>query len=72
MKDVQPITPTTVRPLRVLGAIAAGAVLIVLGTFLAVEGTYYYKFWRAGGIRCATMEPDGTTTLLFGAENCGY
>jgi hypothetical protein len=72
MKDVQPITPTTVRPLRVLGAIAAGAVLIVAGTILVAEGSYRYKLWRADGVWCATMEPDGTTTMVFGAENCGY
>ena len=60
------------RLLRVLGAIAAGAVLIVAATFLAVEGGHRYKIWRAGGVWCATMEPDGTTTMLFGAENCGY
>ena len=72
MKDVQPITPTTVRPLWVLGAIAAGAVLIVVGTFLIVEVSYQYRLWRADGVWCATMEPDGSTTMLFGVENCGY
>ena len=72
MKDVQPITPTTVRPLWVLGAIAAGAVLIVVGTFLIVEVSYQYRLWRADGVWCATMEPDGTMTQSFGAENCGY
>lgn len=72
MKDAQSITPTTVRPLRVLGAIAAGAVLIVVGTFLAVEGGHRYQLWRADGVWCATLEPDGTITKSFGVENCGY
>ena len=72
MKDVQPITPTTVRPLRVLGAIAAGAVLIFVSTFLIHEGSYQYRLWRAGGIWCAMLEPDGTITKSFGAENCGH
>lgn len=72
MKNAQPITPTTVRPLRVLGAIATGTVLILLGTFLAVEAGHRYQLWQAGGVWCATMEPDATTTMLFGAENCGY
>jgi hypothetical protein len=72
MKDVQPITPTTVRPLRVLGAIAAGAVLIVVGTFLFVEGSDRYQLWRAGGIWCATLEPDGTVTKSYGADACDY
>ncbi|MBD2233669.1 hypothetical protein [Phormidium tenue] len=72
MKDARPITPTTVRPLRVLGAIAAGAALIVVGTFLVVEGGHRYQLWRAGDVWCATMEPDGTITQSFGAENCGY
>jgi hypothetical protein len=56
----------------VLGAIAAGAVLIVVGTFLIHEGSYQYRLWRADGVWCATMEPDGSTTMLFGVENCGY
>lgn len=72
MKDVQPITPTTVRPLQVLGAIAAGAVLIVVGTFLVVEVGHRYQLWRVGGVWCATMEPDGTIIKSFGVENCGY
>ena len=71
MKD-DPITPTTVRPLRVLGAIAAGAVLIVVTIVLAHEGGHRYRLWRADGIWCATMEPDGKMTQSFGAENCGY
>jgi hypothetical protein len=33
----------TVRPLRVLGAIAADAVLIVVSTFLLVEGGDRYQ-----------------------------
>lgn len=72
MKDVQPITPTTVRPLRVLGAIAGITALIFVGTFLVSEGSYRYQLWRADGVWCATMEPDGTTTMAFEAENCGY
>ena len=72
MKDAQPITPTTVRPLRVLAAIAAGAALIVVGTFLVVEGGHRYQLWRAGGIWCATMDADDTITKSFGAEACGY
>lgn len=72
MKDTQPIMPTTVRPLRVLGAIAGGAVLIVVLTVIAFEGSYRYQLWRAGGVWCATMEPDGTITKSFGAEACGY
>lgn len=72
MKDVQPITPTTVRPLRVLGAIAAGVVLIVVVPFLVVEGGHRYQLWRAGGVWCATIEPDGTGTKFYGADACGY
>ena len=72
MKDDQPITPATVRPLRVLSAISAGAVLVVAATFLAVEGGHRYQIWRADGVWCITMEPDGTTTMLLGVENCGY
>lgn len=72
MKDLQPITSTTVRLLQVLVAMAAGAVLIVAIPFLVVEGSHRYQLRRAGGVWCATMEPDGTTTMLFGAENCGY
>ncbi|MBD1918297.1 MULTISPECIES: hypothetical protein [Cyanophyceae] len=72
MKDVQPITPTTVRPLRVLGAIAAGAVLIMVGTVLLVEGIDRYQLWQADGIWCATLEPDGTITKSFGAKNCEF
>ncbi len=72
MKDVQPITRATVRPLRLLRAIAAGAVLIVVATVLIHEVSYQYRLWRADGIWCATMEPDGTMTQSFGAENCGY
>lgn len=72
MKDTQPITATTVRPLRVLGAIAAGAVLIMVGTFLLVEGIDRYQLWRAGGIWCATLEPDGKVTKSFGADACKY
>ncbi|MBE9111203.1 hypothetical protein IQ273_17500 [Nodosilinea sp. LEGE 07298] len=72
MKGAQLITSTTVRPLRVLGAIAAGAVLIVVGTFLVVEVGHRYQLWRANGVWCATLEPDGTVTQSFGAENCGH
>jgi hypothetical protein len=72
MKEAKPITPTTVRPLRVLGAIAASAVLIMVGTFLLVEVSDRYQLWRAGGIWCVTIEPDGTGTKFYGAEACGY
>lgn len=72
MKDAQPITPTTVQPLRVLGVIGAGAVLIIVATFLIHEGSYQYRLWQAGGIWCATMGPDGTITKSFGADACGY
>jgi len=72
MKNAQPITPTTVRPLRVLGAIATGGVLIMLLTFLIHEGSYRYQLWRAGGTWCVTLEPDDTITKSFGAEACGY
>lgn len=72
MKDSQPITPTTVRPLRVLGAIAAGAILMFVSIFLVYEGIYQYRLWRAGGIWCGTLDPDGTFTQSFGADACGY
>jgi len=62
----------TVRPLRVLGAIAAGAVLIAVSTFLWVEGSDRYKLWQADGVWCATLEPDGTVTKSYGAEACDY
>ena len=72
MKDAQPITLATVRPLLVLRAIAAGGVLIMAGTFLVHEGFHRYQLWRADGIWCATLEPDDTITKSFGAEACGY
>ena len=72
MKDAQLLTTTTVRPLRVLSAIAAGGVLIMAGTFLIHEGFYRYQLWRVGGTWCVTMDADGTITKFFGAENCGY
>ena len=72
MKDVQPITPTTIRPLRVVGAIAAGAALIMVATFLWVEGGHRYQLWRAGGVWCVTMEPDSSITRSYGADACGY
>ena len=72
MKDAQLITPTTVRPLLVLRAIATGGVLIMLITFLIHEGSYRYQLWQADGIWCATMDVDGTITKSFGAEACGY
>jgi len=71
-RDTEPITPMTVRPLRVLGAIAAGAVLIVVSTFLWVEGSDRYQLWRADGVWCATLEPDGTITKSYGADACEY
>jgi hypothetical protein len=72
MKDVQPIKSTTVRPLRVLGAIAVGTVLLGGLAIVIHEGGHRYQLLRAGGIWCATLEPDGTITKSFGAENCGY
>ncbi|MGB5975629.1 MAG: hypothetical protein WBG38_20045 [Nodosilinea sp.] len=72
MKYVQPITPTTVRPLRVLGAIAAGTFLVMLSLILFVEVSDRYQLWRAGGVWCATLETDGTGTKFYGAEACGY
>jgi len=56
----------------VLGAIAGTAVLLGVGTFLVVEGSFRYRLWRADGVWCATMDVDGTVTKSFGAEACGY
>ncbi|MBD2110891.1 MULTISPECIES: hypothetical protein [Cyanophyceae] len=50
MKDVRPITPTTVWPLRVLGTSVAEAVLIMVGAVLLVEGIDHYQLWQADGI----------------------
>lgn len=72
MDNNRPVTAITVRPLRVLGAIAAGTVLIGVVTFLLVEVSDRYQLWRAGGIWCVTIEPDGTGTKFYGAEDCGY
>jgi len=58
--------------MRVIAAISAGAVLIVVGTILIHEGSYRYKLWQADGIWCATLKPDGTITQSFGVEACGY
>jgi len=55
-RDPEPITPMTVRPLRVLGAIAAGAVLIAVSTVLLVEGIDRYQLWRADGVWCARAD----------------
>lgn len=72
MKE-SPIPPTTVRPLRVLGAIAGAVVVVVLLATVVHEGSYRYRLWRADSIWCATLNPDdGTLTQYYGAEACGY
>lgn len=70
MKDVL-ITPPTVRPLRVVGAIAAGVVALLLLTTAIHAGSHPYRLWRAGGVWCVTMAPDGTVTEAYGVEACG-
>ncbi|MBD2425401.1 hypothetical protein [Phormidium sp. FACHB-1136] len=70
MKDV-PITLTTIRPLRVVGAVAAGGVALLLLTTALHAGGHHYRLWRAGGVWCATMAPDGTVTESYGVEACG-
>ncbi|WP_198806954.1 hypothetical protein [Leptolyngbya sp. BL0902] len=70
MKDA-PITPTTVRPLRVVGAVGAGVVAVMLLTTAIHAGSHQYRLWRAGGVWCATLSPDGTVTEAYGVEACG-
>lgn len=70
MKDA-PVTPTTVRPLRVVGAIAAGGVALLLLTAAIQGGSHHYRLWRAGGVWCVTLSPDGTITEAYGVEACG-
>jgi hypothetical protein len=72
MTDKQPVTATTVRPIRLLGAIAASAALIVVGTFLVVEGGHRYRLWQADGVWCVTVEPGDTISMSYGVEVCGY
>jgi hypothetical protein len=71
MKDA-PTVPTTVRPLRVVGAVAAGVVALLLLTTAIHAGGHHYRLWRAGGVWCATMAPDGMVTEAYGVEACGY
>ena len=70
--EVKPITPMTVRPKRVLLAIAVGAVMLVPVLDLYARAQHRYRLWRADGIWCATLEADGTLVgRYYGAEHCG-
>jgi len=64
------MTLTTIRPLPVVGAVVAGVVALLLTTALHAGG-HHYRLWRAGGVWCATLAPDGTITESYGVEACG-
>ncbi|MBD2428944.1 hypothetical protein [Phormidium sp. FACHB-1136] len=65
------MTLTTIRPLRVVGAVAAGVVALLLLTAALHAGGHHYQLWLAGGVWCATLAPDGTITESYGVEACG-
>lgn len=65
------MTLTTIRPLPVVGAVVAGVVALLLLMTALHAGGHQYRLWRAGGVWCATMAPDGTITESYGVENCG-
>jgi len=55
----------------VVGAVVAGVVALLLLMTALHAGGHQYRLWRAGGVWCATMAPDGTITESYGVENCG-
>jgi hypothetical protein len=60
----------TLRPLRVLGALGAGMVAPLLLTAVIHAGSHHYRLWKAGGVWCGTMAPDGMITEAYGVETC--
>jgi hypothetical protein len=68
----EPITPRTVRPKRVLFAIAVGMVMLFPALDIYARAKHRYLLWRADGVQCMTFEADGTFVgRYYGAENCG-
>ena len=68
----KPVTPRTVRPGRVLLAIAIGLAILVPVLDIYARVQHRYRLWMADGIWCATFEADGTfVDRYYGAENCG-
>ena len=72
MQENHPITPTTVRPLRVMGGIATGLIIGLALLVLAHDGLHHYRVWQAGGEWCAVFAPDGSFEHHYGAVACGY
>ncbi|QQE64146.1 hypothetical protein GFS31_08250 [Leptolyngbya sp. BL0902] len=46
-------------------------VAVMLLTTAIHAGSHQYRLWRAGGVWCATLSPDGTVTEAYGVEACG-
>jgi len=68
----KPITPMTVRPKRVLLAIAVGMAMLFPVLDIYARAKHRYLLWRADGIQCMTFEADGTLVgRYYAAEHCG-
>ena len=66
------VTPTTIRPIRVLLLcllLFPSSMLLILAI---AEGIHRYKVWEAGGSWCLTLSPDGKTTKYYGDHACGF